>query len=262
MKQGDRKWEEFEEALLIRSMVAHIGSTDSELRDKLIYTVFWKVIVEENLLNHDCLQELLMNGLNNLLFKDIEEKNTDSVFTRAFSSLLIALILYRDKQDNFLSSEVIETVKEKLISYMEREYDVRGYVSEKGWAHSVAHAADAFDELIKSPKLNKSSYPEVLRTLWKKVLNPESVYSHDEDERLLIPILEMLHRGLEVKKVEILVEQIPRYLQEQKNQLNEEYYWILVFNTKTFLKSLFFKLNQFPSYKSLGLVVEKCLKNL
>ena len=44
-------------------------------------------------------------------------------------------------------------MKDKLISYVNREKDVRGYVREKGWAHCMAHVADAFDELVKNTNL-------------------------------------------------------------------------------------------------------------
>jgi hypothetical protein len=49
-----------------------------------------------------------------------------------------------------------------LIKYINLENDLRGYVPEKGSSHSIAHVADAFDELVKSPKINREIYLELL----------------------------------------------------------------------------------------------------
>ncbi|WP_199777803.1 hypothetical protein [Lysinibacillus sp. FJAT-14745] len=58
---------------LIQSMMLHIGSLDSELRDDLIYGSFYELIREKNLLEHSLLTELLEECLNNLLCKGIAE---------------------------------------------------------------------------------------------------------------------------------------------------------------------------------------------
>lgn len=236
-------WQELDMTVILKSMLEHIGSTDSELRDQLIYTSFYRLIVESNQIETELLTELLDACINELMFKGIGEKETDTVFTRAFTTLLIVLILYRDKQTDFLPKVAVDNIKEKLIKYMNLEEDLRGYVSGKGWAHSVAHVADTFEELVKNPKLDKKDYPELLRVLWSKVLISNSVYVHDEDERLLIPIFEMLERGLNVREIEALLQQLPNELKIQKEQIETEKYWFLIFNIKTFLKSFYIKIN-------------------
>ena len=49
----------------------------------------------------------------------------------------------------------------------------------------------------------------MLNALWEKVFVSTSVYIHEEEERILIPILEMLERGLEIEEIAILLQQIP-----------------------------------------------------
>ena len=163
IKKGERHWDKESEYIVIKSMIEHIGTTDSELRDELIYSTFCWLMIEKNELKHEVLIELLDTCLNNLLLHGIGETETDSVFTRAFTTLLIALILYRDNKDDFLTKGMVHEVKGKLIHYFNLEYDLRGYVPEKGWAHSVAHAADAFDELVKNPKIDQDSYFHIFR---------------------------------------------------------------------------------------------------
>lgn len=239
---------------LIQSMINHIGSVDSELRDKLIYGTFSTWIMEDRLTG-DQLAELLDISLE-LLFKGIGENGTDTVFTRSFASLWIAAILYSDNKHDFLPEAAIEKTHEALLAYMPAEQDVRGYVPVKGWAHSVAHAADAFDELVQNPKLDAVAYPELAKALWNKIFISESVYVHAEEERLLVPLLEMMERGMDLKLIEDLLMEIPEKVLLQKQQLPEENYWFLVANCKEFLKSFYVetgkKLNLSILQKNIG----------
>jgi hypothetical protein len=262
IKSGEKAWKDVNQILTIKSMITHIGSIDFELRDKLIYTSFFRLIIEDNQLESELLTELLDISLNDLLLKGIGENGTDTVFTRAFTTLLIALILFRDNEDNFLGKSHIDRVKDQLIMYINTEKDLRGFVSGKGWAHSVAHVADAFDELVKNPKIRPEHYPAILHPLWNKMLVPYSVYIHDEDERMITPILEMLNNGLDEQVIVRLVNNIPTELKTQKEQLDEEKYWFLVFNGKTFLKSFYVKISGDSKFDSIRKSIEQCLAEI
>lgn len=243
---------------LIQSMIDHIGSVDSELRDGLIYGTFSTWIMEDRL-KGDQLAELLDISLE-LLFKGIGENGTDTVFTRSFASLWIAAILYSDNKHDFLPEAAIEKTHEALLAYMPAEQDVRGYVPVKGWAHSVAHVADAFDELVQNPKLDAAAYPELAKALWNKIFISESVYVHAEEERLLVPLLEMLERGMDLKLVEELLTELPEKVLLQKQQLPEENYWFLVANCKGFLKSFYLETNKKVDLMPLKKKIEECLE--
>lgn len=256
---GGRTWEEESKVCIVKSMIEHIGSTDSELRDKLIYSSFYQLIIEKNQIEHELLNELLELCLSDLLFKGIGENDTDTVFTRSFTTLLIALILYRDNEDDFLSPDMVFKIKDKLIDYINLEKDLRGYISVKGWAHSVAHVTDSINELVKSSKIDKKFYLEILKVLWNKVFVSTSVYVHDEDERILIPILLMLNNGLEPKEIETLIQNVPIELKIQKEQIEEEEYWFLYSNCKTFLKSFYIKINSNCELIPIQKSIEKCL---
>jgi hypothetical protein len=258
---GEKSWSEVNRLSIVKSMIQYIGSTDSELRE-LIYSSFYQLIIESNQLESELLEELLDICLDDLLFKGIGENGTDTVFTRVFTSLLLALILYRDNQDNFLSQGTIFKVKEKLKQYINAEEDLRGYVSDKGWAHSMAHVADAVDELVKSPKLNQQYYLEILPSLWNKIFVSTSVYLHDEDERVLTPIIQMLNNGLDVQEIEKLLHNLPIEMTAQKDQLEYEKYLFLRFNSKSFLKSFYIKVNRNDKLVSLQNSIEECLAKI
>ncbi len=261
-KDKNYHWKGLDVNTVLKVMLVHIGSTDSELRDQLIYTSFYQLIINRKQIVAEQLIQLLDTCIDELMFKGIGEKETDTVFTRSFTTLLVALILNRDNQENFLSSSKINGIKEMLMKYMDLEKDLRGYVAGKGWAHSVAHAADTFEKLVMNPKLSKEDYPEIMRVLWSKVLISSSVYVHDEEERLLIPILEMLERGMDLTEIEELLQQLPNELKKRKEQIEEEEYWFLVFNSKTFLKSFYIKMNGNLKLLSLQKKIEHSLLSI
>lgn len=259
---GKKDWQQEDQSQLIQSMMIHIGSLDSELRDNLIYGSFYELIREKNLLEHSLLTELLEECLNNLLCKGIEEGESDLVFTRTFTSLLIALILFRDNADDFLSQQKIADCKDKVLAYLVAEKDVRGYVPVKGWAHSVAHMADAINELVKNPKLDKGTYIEIVNALWDAILQENYAFIHNEDERILVPIFTMLEQGLEEHEIIKLLQQLPATLKVKKEQLDVQHHRILVFNCKSFVKSFYIKTNGKPKFAALHKSIEACLDEL
>lgn len=244
MKDGDLTYYEKNKEAILTSMVQHIGSPDGELRDRLIYTMFFRLIIEQKDIDFDKMSELLETSSHDLLFHRIEETQSDAVFTRAFTTLLMALILHRDVEEDFLTKDQFQQTAEGLIRYLQLERDTRGYVNGKGWAHSIAHAADAVDELIANPKLDPVSFPELFHVIIHQIMRSE-VLAHDEDERLIHPLLRLLERGMDSEVIHRYVEQLPHHLEECKQHLDdEEKYWYVVHNVKTFLKSLYVRLNE------------------
>ena len=261
MKEGDMTYYEMHKEALLTSMVDQIGSTDGELRDRLIYTMFFRLIVEQKDIEVDKMGELLEASLHSLLFHGIEDTQSDAVFTRAFATLLMALILHRDVEENFLTEEQFQRATEGLIRYLQLEGDTRGYVNGKGWAHSIAHAADAVDELIANPKLGSESFPELFNVVIEQIMRSD-VLAHDEDERLINPLLRLLERGMDSEIILRHVVHLPHRLQEQKQHLDEEKYWYVVHNVKTFLKSLYVRLSEENIHEPLRQSVLTTLKKL
>ncbi|WP_026826475.1 MULTISPECIES: DUF2785 domain-containing protein [Exiguobacterium] len=261
MKDGDLTYYEKNKEAILTSMVQHIESTDGELRDRLIYTIFFRLIIEQKDIDYDKMSELLGTSLHVLLFHGIEETQSDAVFTRAFTTLLMALILHRDVEENFLTDEQFQQASEGLIRYLQLEKDTRGYVNGKGWAHSIAHAADAVDELIANPKLDPESFPQLFNVIIDQIMRSE-VLAHDEDERLIHPILRLLERGMDSEIILRHVERLPHLLEERKQDLDEEKFWCVVHNVKTFLKSLYVRLNEEQRHDLIQQSILAALKKL
>ncbi|MCP8967552.1 DUF2785 domain-containing protein [Ectobacillus ponti] len=165
-----------------------LGSADAELRDKLAYTTLAKWILRGEF-RHKELRGLLLQALSpNGLFFQIGEAGTDSVFKRAFSVLVVPLALRVHERDPFLSEEQLESTAEQVIEYIYLEQDVRGYVPGKGWAHSVAHTADALAALARTLP-DGSLMPAMLDAILYAVSRDDLIYAHGEDERLASAVL-------------------------------------------------------------------------
>ncbi|AGE80488.1 TPA: DUF2785 domain-containing protein [Bacillus thuringiensis] len=247
---------------LISNMLKHIGVTDSYLRDKLICSTFYHLI-KKDYLSHTQLQKLLLESISDkyLLYK-IHSDDEDAVFTRAFTTLLIALIIDADTNHNFLSQADLLHVKDRLVLYMNNEHDFRGYVQDHGWAHSIAHASDTFEALVRSPKLETLYYEEILQTLLNKVCVHSIYYKYEEDERLVYPIVAMLQNGLKEEVLLLALHELVAQLPVKKQTLHTESYEYLYGNIKSFLRSLFFRLRTLSICEETECKIEKLLQDL
>jgi hypothetical protein len=184
-------------AILIPDMLLHIGATDSLLRDDLIYTAFATWILEYNILSPEQLQGLLQQILGKQhMFHNIGENNTDTVFRRSFSVLLLPLLLIKHRSQPFLTKAEIQQIKEKLFCYLNNEKDRRGFVNEKGWAHAIAHAADALNGLVQCTEIGENDLREILETIQTVISTEDIAYICGEDERMVTVATAIIKRQL------------------------------------------------------------------
>jgi Protein of unknown function (DUF2785) len=178
---------------LTAELLTYLGSTDPELRDQIAYNTF------ANFLKRDYYSleeiEIYIAALLANLEIGIGETETDSVFRRSFSALLLAEIIHNDNKVPRLKKPVIKTVLEKGLWYLDAEKDPRGYVQKKGWAHALAHTADLLLVLAKSLNTRKSEHQRILNAIREKLTGSSNwVYLYGEDDRLTRAVLEILRR--------------------------------------------------------------------
>jgi len=180
---------------LTKKLLSYIGSTDPELRDDVAYIVYANFLKRE-MLSADIVRGHVLELLGNLE-NGIGEADSDSVFLRAFSILLLAEIVYNDNKKPLLEQDQIRTILEKGLWYLDAEKDPRGYVPIKGWAHALAHTADLMLELGKSRHLEKEDLEKILNGLANKLVQSTNwVYIHGEDERLANAVIAILEKNL------------------------------------------------------------------
>ncbi len=226
---------------IIPAMLDHIGSTDSYLRDDLIYSAFAAWILRYNAINPEQLRNLLPIILDerHLLYK-IGEQDTDSVFTRSFSILVLPLLLITHRTRPLFSAPEIHRIKEQLLCYLENEKDRRGFVREKGWAHAIAHAADALDDLAQCAEINKTDLAEVLEAIRNVICIENVCYIHLEDERMVTAVIAVLRRNL-LADVEIN-QWIEGFFAPILTTRSGPEKLVIRVNVKNFLQSLYFRL--------------------
>lgn len=242
-KNNDFQLDEFVNLTeLTTAMIREIGNVDPVLRDNLIYSSFCQMIVQ-GVYSHEELSTILKTCMDteHLFFK-IGEVEADSVFTRSFSSLIIGVFLHVNLKNDFLTPDEIENIHTLLVKYLDQEQDVRGLVPEKGWAHSIAHVADALDELVKQPSLSMESVEKVFTAILNKMTYDKSHFLYDEDERMVIPVMAMLKRGLDES---VICERITELINDLKQKFSDgdQAYFVYRANAKQFLTGLFFHLD-------------------
>ncbi len=246
---------------LLQSMLVHIGSTDSELRDDLIYTCFAQWILRLNLLEEEQLHSLLAAVLDedHMLYK-IGEQNSDSVFRRSFSVLLLPLLLIKHRSQAYLTHDEIYSIKAKLIFFLQNEKDHRGFVSGKGWAHAIAHSADALDDLARCSEMTREDLADLLEVVYNIICIENDTYTCLEEERVATAVIAVLKTqklpDAEVNRWILGFADRVLPVTTMPNKL------ILRGNVKDFLQSLYFRVKWQPALAHFADPIDQVLHDL
>lgn len=130
------------------------------------------------------------------LFYRIGSEGDQSVLTRAFSVLPVALIVQRDRNNPFLTPDEFQHLKHSLLRYYQEEKDLRGYLAVEGWAHAAAHGADALEELIRCRESDNVLQREVLEAVKGMLHNGVRIFDEEEDERMASIVDTMISEAL------------------------------------------------------------------
>jgi hypothetical protein len=180
---------------LTPGLLSWLGSTDAELRDEFAYPILtaW---IERGQYGPDELREVVGQMLANL-GEGLGESGTDTVFLRSFSVLILMEVVARDNAEPFLDQAEVRELLGGALDYLRRERDLRGWVPEFGWAHAVAHTADLLMMLARSRHLGAEELDGLLDGIADRLLTrSDTVFLHQEDERLAYAVLNVLRRGL------------------------------------------------------------------
>jgi len=250
---------------LTKTLFGYLASIDPDLRDDIAYIVYANWLKRDMYSRNEIrlhLQKLFSN-----LENDIGEIESDSVFLRAFSILLLAEIVHNDNKKLLLEKEDIQSILEKGLWYLAAEKDPRGYVTVKGWAHSLAHTADLLMVLGKNRHVVQSELSRILTGIAEKIVQPNYyVYIHREDERLANAILEILQRDLLV--YEEIENWSNHFLQADKFTYDGTYreeIGHMYQNTRNLLRSVYLQLldrEEFPQKEKLQGLLLNILQSL
>lgn len=184
---------------LTAELTAMLGSTDPEQRDGIAYPALatW---VDRGV--YDDLLVGLGDGMAAGLTVGLGEEGTDSVFRRAFSVLVLAECLERGTQQHLLTSGKVLQWGDQIATWYLRERDTRGYVPTKGWAHAVAHGADAIGVLATSPHFATNELTVLLDVLADRLLDRDTgLLTCGETDRMALATMRVLRRNVVSLKV-------------------------------------------------------------
>jgi hypothetical protein len=139
---GDRPLDE-----LTAELTTLLGSPDPAERDGTAYPTLTTWIGRGV---YDDLLAGLGDGMASGLSVGLGEREGDDVFRRSFSVLVLAECILRDNRMALLPPDKILEWGDRVSTWYLREHDLRGFVPGKGWAHTMAHGADAVGALAQS----------------------------------------------------------------------------------------------------------------
>ena len=176
----------------------------------------------------------------------IGETGSDTVFRRAFSVRALAECISRNNELDRLPSDKILEWGDRLAAWFVREHDLRAYVPAKGWAHAIAHGADAIAALAESPHLRKLELTALLDVIADRTLLPvQQVFSCGEPDRLAGATMAILRRDL--VPLSVLEPWIARLAQVAANPPNGDVDpFLTTGNPEAFLRALYLRLSLAP----------------
>ena len=179
---------------LTAELTRMLGAPDPQVRDALAYPTLatW---IQRGV--YDDLLTGLGDGMATGLAVGLGETDTDSVFRRSFSVLVLAECVARDNAKPLVAPGKILEWGDRIATWLLRERDLRGFVPGKGWAHAVAHGADAIGELARSQHLAMPELTVLLDVIADRVLaRSDVIHAHGEPDRLARATLTVLRRNL------------------------------------------------------------------
>ena len=181
-------------AELTSELTAMLGDPDPRRRDEIAYDLLATWISQGV---YDELLEGLGDGMTTGLRVGLGERETDTVFRRSFSALVLAACVERDNLAQLLAPEVLLRWGDHIAGWLVRERDLRGFVPGKGWAHAVAHGADVVRSLAGAPSFGRLELTVLLDVLADRLLQPSSPpLVHGEADRLAAATLAVLRRNV------------------------------------------------------------------
>ncbi|MEX0429485.1 DUF2785 domain-containing protein [Nocardioides sp. DS6] len=225
---------------LTAELTRMLGDPDPQLRDALAYPTLTTWIARGV---YDDLLSGLGDGMAAGLTVDLGETDTDTVFRRSFSALVLGACIARDNSRPLVAGGKILEWGDRIATWLLRERDLRGFVPGKGWAHAMAHGADALGSLAASPHLSTPELTVVLDVVADRILaRSDTVLVHGEPDRLASATVAVLRRNLvPLSVLEPWVNRIGAVAATPSTAAGRDPYLVTA-NAESFLRALYLQL--------------------
>lgn len=179
---------------LTAELARMLGDPDPDVRDGIAYPTLatW---IQRGV--YDDLLPGLGDGMASGLAVGLGERDTDTVFRRAYSALVLSECIARDNSRPLVPGGKVLEWGDRIATWLLRERDLRGYVPGKGWAHAVANGADALAALAASPHVAKPELTVLLDVIADRILaRSERLFASGEPDRLAAATMAVLRRDV------------------------------------------------------------------
>jgi hypothetical protein len=223
---------------LTAELTQMLGDPDPRVRDDLAYSTLaaWTGRGE-----FDDLLLGLGDGMATGLRRGLGESDTDSVFRRSFSALILGECIARDTERPLVPGGKVLEWGDRIATWILEEQDLRGYVPGKGWAHAVAHGADALGSLGGSPHIGHPELTVLLDVIAERLALPVTqLFSHGEPDRLATATMAMLRRDL--APIETLEPWVARLGETARRRPTDGDPYLASGNAEAFLRALYLQL--------------------
>ena len=179
---------------LTAELTRMLGSNDPVVRDGTAYPA---LATWTSRGVYDDLLSGLGDGMAAGLAVGLGDRETDTVFRRSFSALVLGECIARDNKRPLVPGNKVLEWGDRLATWLLRERDLRGFVPGKGWAHAVAHGADSLTMLSQSPHVAANELTVVLDVIADRVLLPvDRLFTNGEPDRLAAATMAVLRRNI------------------------------------------------------------------
>lgn len=207
---------------LTDELLDYLASPDPDLRDNIANAILSRWLTVHNYHNAQQLQQMaqwLMQQLSNR----IGETDTDSVFLRSYSALILSLVMYRNSRENFFSEIEVNAILHAAKDYLLDEQDRRAYIEGKGWANAIANTCDLLRFVAYSDTLAGADLHVIMDAVGEKVRQAvDEPFIHDEEDRLAKIILTIMSRD-ELDTFDY-VDWVKRFSEWKVNNAREDVY--------------------------------------
>lgn len=170
----------------LQALVTCLASPDPDLRDQFAYTDLAKLLRDHRPAVAQL--EYLSARLDQLL-----QQPDPTGVAHPFAILVFAEIARTDRIEAWMSPAQRQGLVDKASSFLENMSDYRGFDSQVGWRHGVAHGADLAMQLTLNPALSGAQQLQLLGAIGRQVA-PDHAYRFGEPERLARPVLFIARR--------------------------------------------------------------------
>ncbi|MBM3123571.1 MAG: DUF2785 domain-containing protein [Chloroflexi bacterium] len=248
---------------LTEELFTYLGSTDPDLREEIAYETFASWLNKRHYQPEQIRGYIVPLVIN--LQSGLGEIDSDGLFLRTISILMLAEIVHTDNKRIILEREDVFSIYDKSLVYLAEELDMRGFVPQKGWAHSLARIADLLSVLAGNRYLARVELENILSAISERVTadnNP--VLIHGEDDRLARAVIaanqrQMLDEFFIKQWLHVLVDPRKRSWKGSYTSPSRQAAYI---NTRNFLRGLHLQVTQNPGLFNQDYLLEEIRKTL